>query len=742
MASLKKKQSSPKLEMNAAEEPNDDESDVDSEPDDDTQTASRVRIITPKVSQEDDGDGGKAVGGGIKATSRVGLTPSNLKRSQSVSRIKVDKSATKIESGEGEQQFSTKVASGSSLKRTQSRVMNPDALANLKRSQSKVINPASLSSLKRSQSKVINPASLSNLKRSQSTLKIGLTAAKSDSEEQNGEETDDTSDLTGVTTVKNRITREPSAEDSYAISGVGEFAGEMSLHEFKGSEMADPKKLKNKLFTLSEITWKEPDTLTQYSSEYGDVDFEDVDISLSSSFPTPRIRTESTERIYLKDDARETYNETHGYTLVEHTEEDGFGKKYSRRFYPRIRQHIKTYKKMLPMKITYNKLTVDETGVVEEEDVINEEMEVEETTNTILVKMRNERGEEITVEKEVMHTNIHDPSVKKKFLKLRMVNDEGEVVEELRPKDKSTSSAGSTTIMGEDEEPGKSVSRLPSLAYADWLKDQNSQKSKLLHKAILNLKKAVDEQKMLKRLNRYLGKKLCQHYDLKGQIDPEFKYNERVGGNNEERKTSYHNKLFELDDVVNFIFSENKMRENWITFSGLNMQKDIDKLSELRQKFYDLEEAMVRDENPTAESLTHRSMTHQDIINQQKLMDANLSKVRLEYTKSQLILNELREKERKFQTSINQLEKVDFINYESMREKTKDLNDKLDLKEKQVMAMKDTITTRVQALANVRLKTEHMSQENDKLKEEKQVIVEELKAVGMSLHHFHNPEDH
>ncbi|KAF6201423.1 hypothetical protein GE061_005871 [Apolygus lucorum] len=70
--------------------------------------------------------------------------------------------------------------------------------------------------------------------------------------------------------------------------------------------------------------------------------------------------------------------------------------------------------------------------------------------------------------------------------------------------------------MGEDEEPGKSVSRLPSLAYADWLKDQNSQKSKLLHKAILNLKKAVDEQKMLKRLNRYLGKKLCQHYDLKG----------------------------------------------------------------------------------------------------------------------------------------------------------------------------------------------------------------------------------
>ncbi|KAF6204609.1 hypothetical protein GE061_018769, partial [Apolygus lucorum] len=121
-------------------------------------------------------------------------------------------------------------------------------------------------------------------------------------------------------------------------------------------------------------------------------------------------------------------------------------------------------------------------------------------------------------------------------------------------------------------------------------------------------------------------------------------------------------------------------------------------------------------------------MTHQDIINQQKLMDANLSKVRLEYTKSQLILNELREKERKFQTSINQLEKVDFINYESMREKTKDLNDKLDLKEKQVMAMKDTITTRVQALANVRLKTEHMSQENDKLKEEKQVIVEELKA--------------
>ncbi|KAF6201424.1 hypothetical protein GE061_005872, partial [Apolygus lucorum] len=166
--------------------------------------------------------------------------------------------------------------------------------------------------------------------------------------------------------------------------------------------------------------------------------------------------------VFIVVDARETYNENHGYTLVEHTEEDGFGKKYSRRFYPRIRQHIKTYKKMLPMKITYNKLTVDETGVVEEEDVINEEMEVEETTNTILVKMRNERGEEITVEKEVMHTNIHDPSVKKKFLKLRMVNDEGEVVEELvelnddnkrtneilkaagpyvkkRPKDKSTS---------------------------------------------------------------------------------------------------------------------------------------------------------------------------------------------------------------------------------------------------------------------------------------------------------------
>uniref|UniRef100_A0A0A9YLG6 CCDC113/CCDC96 coiled-coil domain-containing protein n=1 Tax=Lygus hesperus TaxID=30085 RepID=A0A0A9YLG6_LYGHE len=768
MASLKRTQSTARLEKTTAAITND----VNLESGEGKQkSTSKVRITTPTISTDVDKS---AINieerkGDEKSTSKLVMTTpsaSNLKRTKSITKVSKTTAAIlndeDIESGEGENKSTSKdeitTASTSRLKRTQStskvRVTTPALSDDVSKSTTNMGSGGG----KKSSSKVgLTSASAPNLKRTQSTSKIGMTTAamtklkRSQSTLKVKGTTTDTPDNVDKTLDEDSFS-EPSSENvmegSYPVSQIGEYVEEENQPESIQRDLGDQRKIKSKLFTLSEITWKEPDSLTRFSSEYGD--FEEMDAILAGSRIFQKMRAESaTERIYLRDDSREAFNESHGYTLVE--EEDGFGKKVTRKFYPRIRQHIKSYKKLLPMKITYNKLSVDETGVVEEEDVVDEEMDVDEITNTILIKTKDENGQDVFVEKDIMTTNVHDPSKRKKYLKLRMVNDEGQIVEELveltddnkrtndiikaaapyiikkKLKEKSVVS-GFTQL--EEQAREKTVSRIPSLAYADWVKDQNSQKTKLLHKAILNLKKAVDDQKMLKRLNKYLGKKLCQYYDLRGIKDPDFKYTEKVG-NNEERKASYHNKLFEFEDVVNFLFSESKLRDKWITLSNENLQKDVDELNELRQKFYELEEAMVKDENPTADSLCHRSMTHQELMNQQKLMDANLSKVRLEYIKSNLILNELKDKEAAFHTSINQLEQVDFINYESMREKTKDLNDKLDLKEKQVMAMKDTITQRVQALAHVRLKTEHMSQENDKLREEKQLIVHELKALRM-----------
>ena len=66
-------------------------------------------------------------------------------------------------------------------------------------------------------------------------------------------------------------------------------------------------------------------------------------------------------------------------------------------------------------------------------------------------------------------------------------------------------------------------------------------------------------------------------------------------------------------------------------------------------------------------------------MNQQKAMDSSLAKVRLDFIRSQITLKDLQEKKAAHQSAIDNMEKVDFINFESLRFKTKDLNDKLDL---------------------------------------------------------------
>lgn len=61
-------------------------------------------------------------------------------------------------------------------------------------------------------------------------------------------------------------------------------------------------------------------------------------------------------------------------------------------------------------------------------------------------------------------------------------------------------------------------------------------------------------------------------------------------------------------------------------------------------------------------------------------MDNSLAKVRLEFIRSDIQMKELESRQSDHQAAIDSMEKVDFINYEALRVKTKDLNDKLDLK--------------------------------------------------------------
>ncbi|KAF6201433.1 hypothetical protein GE061_005881, partial [Apolygus lucorum] len=267
----------------------------------------------------------------------------------------------------------------------------------------------------------------------------------------------------------------------------------------------------------------------------------------------------------------------------------------------------------------------------------------------------------------------------------------------------------------------------PSFVGPEWYRAKDTQKDLIKLRAVEQLKQARDEQKALKEMNRYLGKKLCEYYDLKGAKDPTFDYDEN--GNTEEEKQKYQKRLLEFNDVINFIFSENKKRADMISKAEKEAQRDAEVLKKEKQKYYGLEEAMLKDIDPAEESKTLRSTTFAELLNQQKLMDNSLAKVRLECIRSQITLRELEEKKDAHQSAIDHMEKVDFISFESLRFKTKDLNDKLDLKEKQVLAMKDRLTQRVQALAHVRLKSDHLTVENDKLRTETKDIVEELDAL-------------
>uniref|UniRef100_A0A0A9Z289 Coiled-coil domain-containing protein 96 n=1 Tax=Lygus hesperus TaxID=30085 RepID=A0A0A9Z289_LYGHE len=440
------------------------------------------------------------------------------------------------------------------------------------------------------------------------------------------------------------------------------------------------------------------------------------------------------------EDVKIRTNETHGFTLVETVETDSKGNKRNvRKFYPRIRQKIKTYRKPVPIKVTFTKL-INDVDLVEEEEDVNEEMEVDEIINTCLVKKKDKIGETILEEKEIVQEVIKYVGKKKKYMKLKMINDLGEAVDELielnddakRTNDIMKSAAPylkkktkETPPPMEDKSDGQDSQH--SMVGPEWYKAKDTQKDLIKLKAVEQLKQARDEQRALKDLNRYLGKKLCEYYDLKGAKDPNFSYDE--SGNNEEEKQKYQKRLLEFNDVINFIFNENKKRADMILKAERDTQRDAEELKKEKHNYYGLEEAMLKDVDPAEESKTLRSMTFAELLNHQKQMDSSLAKVRLECIRSEITLKDLEEKKEAHQNAIDNMEKVDFISFESLRFKTKDLNDKLDLKEKQVLAMKDRLTQRVQALAHVRLKSDHLTVENDKLRTETKDIVEELDAL-------------
>ncbi|XP_014243318.1 trichohyalin-like [Cimex lectularius] len=441
------------------------------------------------------------------------------------------------------------------------------------------------------------------------------------------------------------------------------------------------------------------------------------------------------------------------YTYIDVFELNATGEEILvKKLVPKIKEEVFIKKKMVPITVKFNRIG-DGDEVIEEEETVEEEMSFRITRTTILIKELNEKGEEVLVEK-VIEKEVLIEEKPKKFKKVYVtktlpngeeVEEEIEVPEEEEIAIRKSSEISRKTVPEEHQE---FLEEEGMWEYQDYIHEFIDEQGEAhyttgvrrvwmqKHKEIpMNLLIAEEKQfkmelleelrtvrkklKLCRQKNKFLGKKLCQYYKLKRKNLRDER--QRLSPETEELlRRQYHRRLLEYNEIRQFLLSERELRNSILDNADSVTTQLKTELDSRIESFFERQREIIKKIDPKVSKIVLRNVDFEQIVNQQFKMDQLLSKVRHNYVRKMNQFTELKQKHalRKRTKPSNREDDVDIVTYEQLKVATRNLQDKLDIKESYILSLKEKLVHAVQTLAHVRFKNEAIDQNLDQIKKE------------------------